>query len=83
MIIGFSLDLDIGEKISILGPLGWFVSVIAGMKRNRKKCDTPATCSKCQSVMWHYYYNDEISEHDSNGIVYLCHSCNIKFIDTH
>jgi len=50
--------------------LGMFVSMIASEKVKNKKRDTPTICSRCQNIMSCYYYTDEVSTHDLNGVVY-------------
>jgi len=69
--------LQIIELIFVSLMVLWVALLISVSKRR----GVPAICSKCQNIMCCYQYTDEVRRHDLNGIVYLCHNCNIKFID--
>jgi len=64
--------------ISVSFMVLWAASVGNGFKKR----GVPAICSKCQNIMCRYEYTDEVGCHDLNGVVYICHNCNTKFIDT-
>jgi len=77
----FDVDIDalpVIEAISVSFMVLWVASVRIGFRRR----GVPAICSKCQNIMCRYEYTDEVSGHDLNGVVYLCHDCNTKFIDS-
>ncbi|NOY73699.1 MAG: DUF2207 domain-containing protein [Gammaproteobacteria bacterium] len=82
-IIGSSYDLDINVLVLIIAILitgGFFLSIArAEARAESTRGDVPAICSKCQNIMYCYKYTDRRAS-EINGIVYLCHNCNTKFI---
>jgi len=81
-IIGSYYNIDINVLIAIIVILiigGIFLSIArAEVRIELTRRDVPAICSKCQNIMYCYKYTDNVRE--INGIVYLCHNCNTKFI---
>lgn len=78
LILGF-LEV-IGGVAIVLVILSFIVVAISGIGKNLAKYNSRPNCNNCHAVMKRYEYTDG-HDRDINGVVFICHSCNRKFID--